>query len=68
MPKPESLHGQTRPASLDVVDVFFFAGLVCLLFGLGLAIGWGWGLAAIGLILVAYAVWISEPVTPKEGQ
>jgi hypothetical protein len=69
MPKPEIKNKQARPASLDVVDILFWAGLVCLLVGLGLAAGWGWGLAVVGGILTGYAIWLSTPASPpKEGK
>jgi hypothetical protein len=69
MPDSEKKNKQARPASLDAVDVIFWAGLVCLLVGLGLAVGWGWGLAAVGGILIGFAIFASIPAKPpKAGQ
>jgi hypothetical protein len=59
---------QARPTSLDAVDVIFWAGLVCLLVGLGLTVGWGWGLAAAGSVLTGLGIFLASPPKHKEGK
>jgi hypothetical protein len=61
MPDSEKKNKQARPASLDAVDVIFWAGLVCLLIGLWFAISWPWALAITGAVLIGLAIWLVTP-------
>ena len=43
-------------------DVSLGLGSVCIAIGTGIAFGYGFGLIALGVLMVAYGVWITRGV------
>lgn len=46
-------------SALGIEDVCLGTGAACVAVGIGAAFGWPFGLAALGMLLVAYGVWVA---------
>jgi type VI protein secretion system component VasK len=53
-----------KPAKIEATDIMFWAGLVFIFIGLGIALGWDWALAVVGGILLALSLWLTTPLSP----